>query len=119
MRKLLKVIVISIFTITSGCAVYHAPWDSNKNAYETAPVYKETKVYQKQDVYVKPVEAVKAPVLVNENKKVSKPVQTKKATVLKEKVITVKAPVNTVPNVSSNVSTNVKVKKEVLIIPIE
>lgn len=116
MRKLLGCMVIFIFFVTSGCAIYHAPWEESNTSYEKAPVYKETRVYQKSAVEVN---AVKAPVLVNENKKVQKTIKTKKATVLKEKVITIKAPVNTVPNVSSNVITNVPIKKEILIIPIE
>lgn len=116
MRKLLGFLAVSILLLTSGCAVYHAPWNESNTSYEKAPVYKETKVYQRS---ADEVNAIKAPVLVNENKSVKKTVQTKKATVLKEKVIRVNAPVNTVPNVSSNVITNVPIKKEVLIIPIE
>lgn len=113
MRKLLKVMAIFIFAITSGCSVYHAPWDNSKDVYKKAPVYKETKVYQKGPY------DVKAPVLINENKEVSKPVKTKPAKVLKEKVINVNAVSNTVPNVSSSVVKKGPIKKEVLIIPIE
>lgn len=118
MKKLICAIVVSVISATSGCSIYHGPWDSDK--YKNAPVYKETKVYHSSAPVVnKNVET--APVFKNENKVIEKkPIATKKATVLKEKVVTVKKPVkNEVPNVSKNVITNVPVKKEVLIIPIE
>ncbi len=118
MKKLICAIVVSVISATSGCSMYHAPWDSDQ--YKNAPIYKETKVYHSSAPVVNKNVGT-APVLKNENKSIDKKqVVTKKATVLKEKVVTLKKPVrNEVPNVSKNVITNVPVKKEVLIIPIE
>lgn len=118
MKKLIYAIVLSTIAVISGCSMYHAPWDSNP--YEKTPVYKEDKVYHSSTPVVN-VKPATAPVFKNENKVVNNKVNgTKKATVLKEKIIQVNSVAkNEVPNISSNVITNTPIKKEVLIIPIE
>jgi hypothetical protein len=118
MKKLICAIVVSVISITSGCSIYHAPWDRDQS--KNVPVYKETKVYHSSAPVVNK-NVAPAPVFKNENQIVEKkPVATKKAVVLKEKVITVKRPVkDEAINVTKNVVTDIPVKKEVLIIPIE
>lgn len=118
MKKSIYAIIASAVTVISGCSLYSAPWDNNP--YEKAPVYKEAKIYQTSPSVVNTEK--KAPVLdakTNTNKTI-KSTPTKKASVMKEKVIAMPVPTgNKIPDVSSQVVVERPVKREVMIIPIE
>jgi len=127
MKKLIYATVISVVSVLSGCSMYSAPWA--ENPYKAAPINKEARVYQPSQTPVnqnvggfKTVK--KAPVLdakSNTNKSIQATVTpTKKASIVKEKVIVVAKPVNnTVPNVTSQLVVEKPINKEVMIIPIE
>ena len=123
MKKLVNAVVVSLIATLSGCSMYTAPWDDT--SYQKAPVYKEARVYQKAPAPVNSAIVVKkAPVLnaeTNTNKRVASNVAaTKKATVMKEKVINVSRTESSVPDVTRSVSVVEKpIEKSVMIIPIE
>lgn len=123
MKKLVNAVVVSLIATLSGCSMYTAPWDDT--SYQKAPVYKEARVYQKAPAPVNSAVVVKkAPVLnaeTNTNKRVASNVAaTKKATVMKEKVINVSRTESSVPDVTRAVSVVERpIEKSVMIIPIE